>query len=262
MPAALPQFGQLQAPADWQAIDFISDLHLSADTPATFDALAAYLKSTSANAVFILGDLFEVWVGDDARDDDFERRCTALLHKAATRTMLAFMAGNRDFLVGPDMLRDCGMTALHDPTLFEAFGRRTLLTHGDALCLADTDYQQFRAVVRGDPWQREFLSQTLAQRRVFARQLRNQSEQRKREGRGPSDWADIDPGAALHWLLAADASVLVHGHTHRPGSEALALGITRHVLSDWDLDHAPHRAEVLRWTATGFERLPLNAAMR
>ena len=240
------------APAAWRAIDFISDLHLAEDTPRTFEAWAHYLRHTSADAVFILGDLFEVWVGDDARLDGFEARCAAVLVDAAARRTVGFMVGNRDFLLGPAMLEACGVLALADPTVFSAFGERVLLTHGDEMCIADIAYQQFRGVVRGASWQRDFLARPLAERRATARAMRAESERRKM-GSGP--WFDVDRATALAAMGDAAAPTLVHGHTHRPGNESLAPGMSRLVLSDWDLDHEPARAEVLRWQAKGFTRV-------
>jgi UDP-2,3-diacylglucosamine hydrolase len=235
----------------WRAIDFISDIHLSADHPRTFDAWRAFMQGTDADAVFILGDLFEVWVGDDARDGDFEAACAGVLTSAARRTHVAFMAGNRDFLVGAALLDAAGVAALPDPTLLDAWGRAVVLAHGDALCLADVDYQQFRRQVRGESWQREFLAKPLAERQAIARAMRDASA---RAQRSRTAWADVDVTAALALLRSADAAEMVHGHTHRPGSGELAPGFVRHVLSDWDLDTTPPRAEVLRLTREGFER--------
>lgn len=252
---------ELHADARWQRIDFISDLHLSADTPRTYEAWATYLRETPADAVFILGDLFEVWVGDDSRFEGFEADCAQVLRDASTKRSLAFLVGNRDFLVGPELLRSCGVTALADPTLLSAFGRRVLLTHGDALCLADTEYQKFRAMVRNPAWQQQFLAQPLEARREYARQVRQQSEARKTSHASPEEWADVDAPEAQRWLHAASSRTMVHGHTHRPASQPLGDGCERHVLSDWELDHAPHRAEVLRLTQEGFQRLPLAKAL-
>lgn len=258
-PAAAPQ---VDARAEWQRIDFISDLHLSADTPRTFEAWAHYLRETPADAVFILGDLFEVWVGDDSRFEGFEAQCAEVLRAASVQHHLAFLVGNRDFLVGRDMLKACGVDPLADPTLLVAFDQRVLLTHGDELCLADTDYQTFREMVRSEAWQKRFLAQPLAVRRDYARQVRQQSEARKAGQQSAQEWADVDAPSAIAWLGAADASVMVHGHTHRPATQALDAAHQRHVLSDWDLDHAPHRAEVLRLSAAGFERLSLADALK
>jgi UDP-2,3-diacylglucosamine hydrolase len=238
---------EVRAAPGWRCIDFISDLHLGADTPA--------------DAVFILGDLFEVWVGDDARFDGFEARCAGVLTEAAQQRHIGFMVGNRDFLVGAEMLRACGVSALPDPCLLTAFGQRALLSHGDALCLADTDYQAFRTMVRSPQWQADFLAQPLQARRRFARDVRNQSEMRKKGLPSPADWADIDIPTATRWLQAAHAPTLIHGHTHRPATAPLGAGCERHVLSDWDLDQPPCRAEVLRLAATGFSRLTLQQAL-
>lgn len=250
----LPTFGGFSAPSEWQVIDFISDLHLAADTPRGFEAWSNYMGSTRADAVFILGDLFEVWVGDDARFEGFEAQCAEVLREAAATRTVAFMVGNRDFLVGAAMLSACHVTALSDPTVVTAFGQRLLLTHGDALCLADTDYQRFRAMVRSPAWQASVLVRTLAERRALAREVRHESE--RRHGALLPEWLDLDLAASLEWMQAADTSVLVHGHTHRPADQLLEPGLTRHVLSDWDLDHTtPPRADVLRWTRAGLRRI-------
>jgi len=255
-------FDTVVAPAAWRTIDFVSDLHLTAATPRTFERFAEYLRHTPADGIVILGDLFESWVGDDARFEGFEARVATVLKEAASRRWLGFMVGNRDFLVGRDMLEACRMRPLADPTLLHAFGERMLLTHGDALCLGDEPYQAFRRVVRDRTWQADFLARTLAERRSMARALRAESE-RRRERQPPEGQVDIDIAAAIALLSAADAPALIHGHTHRPASSMLAPGCMRHVLSDWDLDDplAP-RAEVLRWQRTGLARLSPAEAMR
>lgn len=259
--AALPDFGALVAPPTWRTLDFISDLHLAEDTPRGFEAWSAYLRGTTADAVFILGDQFEVWVGDDARTHGFEARCGAVLAEASARRSVSFMVGNRDFLVGPAMLQACRVTPLTDPTVLTAFGERVLLSHGDELCVADTAYQAFRAQVRGSAWQSDFLARPLDERRTIARHMREQSEQRKRT-QAVEAWVDVDAPSALRWMRAARTPTLIHGHTHRPNSEVLAPGLVRHVLSDWELDHGPApRAEVLRWQRSGFMRITPTAAL-
>jgi len=252
---ALPCFAELIAPPTWRTIDFISDLHLADDTPHGFDAWAAYLGSTGADAVFMLGDLFEAWIGDDSRHSGFEARCVDVLSAASRRIELAFMVGNRDFLLGAEMLAACGVRQLADPTVLTAFGRRLLLSHGDALCLSDVAYQQLRRTVRQPAWQAAALAQPLAARRALARQMRDESH-RHQANQPAGEWFDVDRGAALAWMQAADAPDFIHGHTHRPGSELLAPGFTRHVLSDWEFDHTvTPRADVLRWQAGGLSRL-------
>jgi UDP-2,3-diacylglucosamine hydrolase len=257
-PPALPTFWELEAPAEWTVIDFISDLHLSPETPRTFEVWADYLRSTPASAVIILGDLFEVWIGDDSRHTGFEARCTEVLADAASHRALGFACGNRDFLVGGEMLRECGIIALPDPTVLVAFGERVMLSHGDSLCIDDREYQQFRAMVRSEAWQREFLARPLAQRRDIARTLRDHSEQRKR-AMAAHEWSDIDKATAVRWMHEANTPTLIHGHTHRPAHEVLAPGYMREVLSDWDCDDidAPPRAEALRLRGGGLVRVPL-----
>lgn len=249
----LPSLFELAALPGWQTIEFISDLHLTDADGATFRAWAGYLDGTRADAVFILGDLFEAWVGDDARSSGFEAACVDVLARASTRRSLGFMCGNRDFLVGPALLRDCGLIALQDPTLLTAWGRRVLLTHGDRLCLADEEYQRFREMTRGDDWRRAFLARPLAERRRLASQMRDASR-RHQQAQGQERWADVDAAAAVAWLHAAGSVDLIHGHTHRPGTAPLAPGYLRHVLSDWDLDASPPRGEVLRLTRDGLTR--------
>lgn len=252
----------LQAPAAWRTVDFISDLHLSAEQPETFAVWQNYLANTPADAVFMLGDVFEVWVGDDvlgnsvAQDGAFEQRCAAAMAAAGERLALFFMHGNRDFLVGQQLMAQCRMRLLEDPTVLEFGAGRWLLSHGDALCLGDVDYLQFRAQVRSPGWQAAFLAKSLTERQAIARALRAQSEARKQTGVA---YADVDDAAATHCLKAADASTLLHGHTHRPNQHALGLGLQRLVLSDWDMQARPPRAEVLRLSlASGeFSRIPL-----
>jgi UDP-2,3-diacylglucosamine hydrolase len=252
---AVPTIAELQAPAIWRIADVISDLHLQAGEPGTFEAWRRYMRQTPADAVFILGDLFEVWVGDDAAGEPgFAADCAAVMQAAAGRLSVFFMHGNRDFLVGDGFLQACRTTLLPDPTVLGFAGRRWLLTHGDALCLADAEYMRFRAEVRAPSWQAEFLSKPLEQRQAIARGLRERSEARKR---AVSEYSDVDSAAAAAWLEAADAQVLIHGHTHRPADHALGER-QRTVLSDWDAQSRPPRREVLRLTAAGAERVALS----
>lgn len=237
----------LHAPSHWQRVDFISDLHLQASEPQTFEAWRQYLDQTTADAVFILGDLFEVWVGDDVVSDtaSFEAECSRVLQQTAQRLPVYLMHGNRDFLMGDALMQACGATLLPDPTVLQFGPARWLLSHGDALCLGDTDYQVFRSQVRSPEWQRNFLEQPLAARQNIARNLRSQSEAKKQ---AETEYADVDTSAALQWLATAKAQHLLHGHTHKPGFHRLDAAHDRTVLSDWDLGATPPRAEVLRLT--------------
>ena len=268
----IPPIAELQAPAAWRTVDFISDLHLQASEPATFHAWQHYLQSTPADAVFILGDLFDVWVGDDVLGSDsvpnFEDACAQVLGDAAARLAIFFMHGNRDFLLGqsasgPSLPDLCHITLLDDPCALTFAGQRWLLSHGDALCLDDLPYMNFRRQVRCAAWQQNFLSRPLADRQLMARELRQQSQQQQvqRKASG-APFIDLDPGATRAWLQAANAPLLIHGHTHQPALHDLGDGLQRIVLSDWDADPnatAP-RAEVLRLSAGpsgGLERIQL-----
>ena len=254
---ALPPLGTpatFVAPGHWRAIDLLSDLHLADNTPRGFEAWAAHLRHTDADAVFILGDLFEVWVGDDMAERGFEARCAEVLSAAAAERTVGFMAGNRDFLVGDALLEANGVVRLADPTIVAAFGERVLLSHGDALCIDDIPYQRYRAIVRRPAVQRAFGILPFAARRALGNALRRRSG--RREPREPGGYVDVDAGAALAWMRGAHAPTLIHGHTHAPATHALAPGAVRHVLSDWELDGSTHpRAEVLRWTASGVVRI-------
>jgi UDP-2,3-diacylglucosamine hydrolase len=253
--AGLPPAVEFRLPAGWRAVDFISDLHLAAGLPRTAAALADYLQRTGADAVLILGDLFEFWPGDDAAQLPFERHCLERLAAAARQRFVGLMVGNRDFLIRPALLETLGLHPLADPTVLAGFGQRILLTHGDALCLDDRAYQQFRRWARDPGTQAEFLARPLAERIALAAKVRHASEASRGAEPPPGGWGDIHAGAALDALREAGADRLVHGHTHRPGDDRLAPGIERHVLSDWDLDAAPARAGVLRLSAAGLQRL-------
>ncbi len=264
-PCVPPIAAEWTLPAAWRTLDFISDLHLQACEPATVQAFRHYLHATQADAVFLLGDLFEVWVGDDAllEPGSFEAECAATLREAAARRPLFFMQGNRDFLTGAQFDALCGTTTLADPTVLECGNQRILLSHGDALCLDDADYQRFRAMARSAAWQAGFLAQPLQVRRDQARGIRQESESRKRESDGHGaampTYADLDAQATRSWLHAAGAATLIHGHTHRPADHDLGDGLRRIVLSDWDLAAPVPRAEVLRWErGMGLQRLPLS----
>jgi UDP-2,3-diacylglucosamine hydrolase len=258
MSVVMHGFAEIVAPPGWRSVDFLSDLHLQAGEPATFDAWHGYLETTPADAIFILGDLFELWIGDDAAAlPGFEARCAQLLRQASDRRPVYFMHGNRDFLVGASFAQRCGMTLLDDPTVLVMHGQRWVLTHGDALCLGDTEYLAFRARVRTPEWQQDFLARPLEERRSLGRSMRTRSEDRKRDP--DAVWADVDGQAALDWLRRADSSTLVHGHTHRPGEHVLDArsGERRVVLSDWDAAARPPRAQVVCLSATGLRRVDL-----
>jgi UDP-2,3-diacylglucosamine hydrolase len=245
---------QWRLPASVRQVEWVSDVHLCADMPHTATAFIRYLAHTRANAVCILGDLFEAWIGDDALSAlPFERDIVTALAHLSQRAQLGVVCGNRDFLLSSDFLRACGAVGLADPCRVEAFGQSVLATHGDALCVADRAYQQVRQVVRSAAWQADFLARPVPERLAIAQQLRAQS-QAQQAGWASGDEADVDAATAAVWLRDAGCSRLIHGHTHRPESSDW-----REVLSDWDVEpaHHPARAEVLCWTPQGFSRHPL-----
>ena len=247
------------APETWRTVDFISDLHLQENELTTFEVWQAYMQNTTADAVFILGDLFEVWVGDDAADQHvFLQKCAAVLKACASKRQVAFMRGNRDFLVGSAFLNKCHVLDLQDPTVLNFASQKWLLSHGDAGCLGDTDYQSFRQVVRQAHWQEDFLAKTLTERESIARQLRSQSEILKKNS--SAVYADVADEWSTQMLQEAGATCLVHGHTHRPALHSLSEAplMQRYVLSDWDAASIRPRAEVLRWHVEGkVERIKL-----
>lgn len=296
---------EVRAAPHWRQVDFISDLHLHPEDPATARAWRDYLAATEADAVFILGDLFEVWPGDDClkasadlgpgtdpgigassssspspdadRDSDreppldsglesarardfaraFARECAAALRAASQRLALFFLHGNRDFLLGEGFAAATGAQGLADPALLHFGPRKLLLSHGDALCLDDGDYQRFRAQVRDPAWIAALLQRPLAEREALGRQLR--AESTARHVTQPT-YADADAALSRQWLLEAGAQDLVHGHTHRPADHNLGEGLVRRVLSDWDAAATPPRAQVLRLDAAGvFQRVDLLA---
>jgi len=253
MPVAVPPLSQLQAPANWRTVDLISDLHLQANAPATLAAWQSYMAETTADAVLILGDLFEVWVGDDeVPASPFLQSCAQVLRGAGERLYLGLMHGNRDFLMGPAFVHSCHAHGLQDPTLLTLGNTSWLLSHGDALCTEDIEYQAFRQQVRSPGWIQHFTSKPLAERQALARGLRAESEARKSIA---ASYADADAAACLAWLAPTPSRQLIHGHTHQPASHLLSAAgpqqMERIVLSDWDMQATPPRAQVLQLNASG-----------
>jgi UDP-2,3-diacylglucosamine hydrolase len=220
----------------------ISDLHLSAQRPAVTQAFLHWLKAevAHAEALYILGDFFEVWVGDDVLKDprqgaEFLPVVQALRTLSDSGVKLYFMHGNRDFLIGDDFAKASGLQLLADPTLIKMSNKRILLSHGDALCTDDTAYQQFRSQVRSPQWQHAFLAQPLAERIVFAEQARSQSAQNK--VMQSIDIMDVNQSAVEQLLNEFECpEVLLHGHTHRPDMHTIVFDghkCERWVLGDW-----------------------------
>ena len=254
---------RVQALPHWQRVDFISDVHLQASETATAQAWEHYLGHCTADALFILGDLFEVWVGDDMltslpqsaplSGQGFAQRCAQVLRKLTQTTPVYVMHGNRDFLLGRGFEQLTGCSLITDPCTFDFGSLRYLLTHGDAWCLTDAAYQAFRAKARSADWQAAFLAQPLEARLALADQMREQSETHKASILEQGGlFADVDETTALMTLSKTDSDVLIHGHTHRPAIHYMGSQLARRVvLSDWEATANPPRLEVLSLDAHG-----------
>ncbi len=212
---------------------FISDLHIDETRPRVLAGLERLIDTDTPNVdmLVILGDLVEVWVGDD--DDgavaDTVRR---VLSTAAERCAVCVMHGNRDFLLGEQFATDTGVTLLDDPTVIDIDGQPVLATHGDAYCTRDTAYQRLRATFRSSAWQSAVLASSLDERRALAASLRAQSASANENK--ADNIMDVTPEAVVDALDQAGTSLMVHGHTHRPGIHDIGDGRRRVVLGDWD----------------------------
>jgi len=213
------------------SILFISDLHLDPEEPATVQIFLNFLQTQvrQAEALYILGDFFEVWIGDDDHTS-FNQKIAAALKTLVTQgTAVYFMPGNRDFLLGKDYLQPLGCQLLTDPTLIDIYGVPTLLMHGDTLCTDDIRYLRFRRIVRNRWCQRLFLALPLSWRKKIAYQLRQQSQRTQM-------LADATMHEIKRVMEQYKASLLIHGHTHRPSIQYFDLNdqkVCRIVLSDW-----------------------------
>jgi UDP-2,3-diacylglucosamine hydrolase len=217
---------------------FISDLHLSADHAHSSSAFQRFIATLApqAEALYILGDLFEYWAGDDDLADPLHAQVAGALHDLAAKgTSIYLMHGNRDLLMGAAFARTAGLTLLDDPTLLDLYGTPTLLSHGDQLCTDDVEYQKFRAQVRSAKFQEKFLAQPLFERKAYIAQLRQQSIAAKQVK--DSAIMDVNGGAVASLLREYRYPRLIHGHTHRPQRHEHVVdghSCERWVLSDWD----------------------------
>lgn len=217
---------------------FISDLHLCAEHPRSKQIFLDFMqhRAPKAEALYILGDLFEYWAGDDDLDDPFHQHIIQALQTLNARgTRVYLMHGNRDLLMGHALEQASGTTLLADPTLLDLYGTPTLLTHGDTLCTDDTAYQTYRSQVHDPAWQRQFLEQSLPQRKTFIRQLRERSENEKQSK--SSDIMDVNGAAVAGLLRSHNYPRLIHGHTHRTMRHLHTVDghrCERWVLGDWD----------------------------
>jgi UDP-2,3-diacylglucosamine hydrolase len=215
---------------------FISDLHLAEERPATTARFERFLAQEvpGADALYILGDLFEYWVGDDGLELEFPGRIAAMLRTAARAAPACFMHGNRDFMVASRFCAETGVRLIADPTVVDLYGERALLMHGDTLCTGDHAYLAFRAQVRDPAWQAAALARPIAERVAIARGMRSRSEGAK-EGKVEAIM-DVAPEAVEQAFVSSGCRLLIHGHTHRPARHEHSAGgraCVRWVLPDW-----------------------------
>jgi UDP-2,3-diacylglucosamine hydrolase len=216
---------------------FISDLHLCESRPEINKSFIYFLNTTAKNAqaLYILGDLFEYWAGDDAIEIGMHHEIIDSLKELSFTTEIFFMHGNRDFLIGKNFENASGAKLLPDPTILSLYGKLVLLSHGDKLCTDDLDYQKFRNEVRSANWQSNFLNQPLKRRIAYIEQLRDKSEQEKLTK--SMQIMDVNPNAVNQLLRQFKAPpILIHGHTHRPNKHTHVIDgkiCERWVLGDW-----------------------------
>ncbi|MFT5657863.1 MAG: UDP-2,3-diacylglucosamine hydrolase [Gammaproteobacteria bacterium] len=227
---------------------FISDCHVDASKPEITANLLEFLQKRGKDAQFlyILGDLFEVWLGDDD-DSSVNDAIIDCLQSLAKNTEIFFLPGNRDFLLGDQTAQKIGLTRIDDLTCLQLGDHRVVLLHGDTLCTDDTDYQSFRQMVRDANWQAQFLQKPLAERQAIAAALRVESK--KAMAQKAVEIMDVNIDAVANCFEESKADIIIHGHTHRPAKHSYANNRIRYVLGDW----AP-KASYLSWTSDkGFE---------
>lgn len=210
---------------------FISDCHLDASRPDITQHFIEFLKAraSKARALYILGDLFEVWLGDDDPAEELSPIFDAL-YELQKSTALFFMAGNRDFLVGEQLAKKLNFTILEEPHILSINHQKTALLHGDSLCTDDTDYQKFKSLVRSKHWQQDFLSKPLIERKSIALKLRHDSQIATKEKQDAI--TDVNNDSVLEYFKTHSVSTIIHGHTHRPAIHKMDQ-LTRYVLGDW-----------------------------
>ncbi len=235
---------------------FTSDIHLDSENSVMTRSFLDFLanRARGAEALYVLGDLFEAWVGDDDNSVLNTQVAQAFAELSDSGTALYFMHGNRDFLLGRDYAARCQATLLEEPTLIERHGQRMAMIHGDSLCTRDVDYMKFRKMVRTERWQREFLERSLVERQMIAQQARMQSKEQSKTK--ASEIMDVTPQEVLNLLQTLQVNCLIHGHTHRPSIHTLRLqapingrlDAQRIVLGSWDT-----KGWVLELGADGFD---------
>jgi UDP-2,3-diacylglucosamine hydrolase len=215
---------------------FISDLHLEKERPDITQAFFHFIDNTAnhAESLYILGDFFEAWIGDDF-EDEFTNKIKSKLKSLSDKGVsINLMHGNRDFLIGHDFCASIGCTLLKDPTVINLYNNKILLCHGDHLCTQDKDYMKFRNMVRNTEWQRDFLNRPITERLTIARQLRDASQHQTPHK--DNAILDVTPTEIAPFMEKFGVNTLIHGHTHRPSIHKLFIANTpaqRIVLGDW-----------------------------
>ena len=235
-------------------IFFISDLHLSPRSPGATRLFLQFLagRARQAEALYILGDLFEAWIGDDDIDDTYHTEIVAALHSASEAGLqISLQHGNRDFLLGQSFAAATGICLLSDPYILSTAEWQFVLSHGDALCLDDAAYMAFRNQVRNPAWQAVLLAKPLAERRAIAAHIREVSESSQRDKHNP--YTDLQATATDDFLREHGYATFIHGHTHQPATHdhiVDGIHVERWVLADWHED----RGECLVWDGEALSR--------
>lgn len=237
---------------------FISDLHLSNQRTEITQTFLYFLDNhaPTAEAIYILGDLFELWIGDDVSIPEYQIILDGLARLTAQRVPVYVMHGNRDFLLGKEFEQKTGCKILDDPTIIDLYGTSTMLMHGDTLCTDDVDYQDFRRMVRNPDWQQGFLARTPQERLMMAQQYRTESKKQVKD-KAP-EIMDVNQQAVEKAMTESHVLHLIHGHTHRPAIHDFMLNgqhAQRIVLGDWY-----EQGSMLRCDGSGCELLRFNAA--
>jgi len=215
---------------------FISDLHLEPGKPEIGEQFLAFLAGPAreADALYILGDLFEAWIGDDDPNPYYATMKAAIRELADSGVPVFFMHGNRDFMIGEAFASETGATLLEDPQPIDLYGERVLLSHGDALCTDDIEYQQVRAMTRNPDWKAMMMAKSIEERIAFALQAREQSQAKHQAME--EEIVDVDQDAVEQTVREHEVDVLLHGHTHRPAVHPFHVDerpVHRIVLGDW-----------------------------
>jgi UDP-2,3-diacylglucosamine hydrolase len=230
---------------------FISDLHIAWDKPEITRRFLDFLdnRAIKASALYILGDLFDAWVGDDDNSPPNGKIRESLRRLRESGTLIFLQLGNRDFLLGKRFCEQAGITLLEDPAVINLYGEQTLLMHGDLLCTDDLPYQEFRLKSRSPEWQRKVLSKPLLIRLLAAKWYRLRSYFHKRKK--SQDIMDVNQDTVISTMTAYNCTRLIHGHTHRPDIHHFEIDgklFQRFVLASWNKD----KGETLVWEETGF----------